>query len=104
MALTDALSSIAGTASGWGSTPSLGGGKQQQSQSGAWDAANKAAKRIADAIKASSGDKSADKMDAEMNPVSYKKGGPVKKTGLAKLHKGERVLTVKQAKKYGRKK
>jgi hypothetical protein len=31
---------------------------------------------------------------------SYKKGGKVKKTGLAKLHKGERVLTKKQAKKY----
>lgn len=30
---------------------------------------------------------------------SYKKGGKVKKTGLYKLHKGERVLTKKQAKK-----
>jgi hypothetical protein len=29
---------------------------------------------------------------------SYKKGGKVKKTGVAKLHKGERVLTAKQAK------
>lgn len=103
MAWTDALGSIAGTASNWGST-GTSGSKQQQSQSGAFDAANKAAKRIADAIKSSSGDKSADKMDAEMNPVSYKKGGIVKKTGLAKLHKNERVLTVKQAKKYGRKK
>lgn len=31
---------------------------------------------------------------------SYRKGGMVKKTGLAKLHKGERVLTTKQAKNY----
>ena len=29
---------------------------------------------------------------------SYKKGGTVKKTGPANLHKGERVLTVKQSK------
>lgn len=31
-------------------------------------------------------------------PQSFKKGGIVKKTGLAKVHKGEKVLTVKQAK------
>src|SRR5689334_18835515 len=30
---------------------------------------------------------------------SYKKGGKVKKTGLYKLHKGERVLNAKQTKK-----
>jgi len=36
-----------------------------------------------------------------MNPMlpSYKRGGKVKKTGPAKLHKGERVLTKRQAKK-----
>jgi hypothetical protein len=28
-----------------------------------------------------------------------KRGGKVKKTGVAKVHKGERVLTAKQAKK-----
>ena len=33
-------------------------------------------------------------------PQSFKKGGPVKKTGLAKVHRGERVLTKSQAKKY----
>lgn len=33
---------------------------------------------------------------------SYKKGGKVKKTGLAKLHKGERVLNVAQTKKFER--
>jgi hypothetical protein len=30
---------------------------------------------------------------------SFAKGGVVKKTGLAKVHKGERVLTAAQAKK-----
>ena len=31
---------------------------------------------------------------------SYKRGGRVKKTGLARLHKGERVLTTRQAKRF----
>lgn len=31
---------------------------------------------------------------------SYKRGGKVKRTGLAKVHRGERVLTAKQAKRY----
>jgi hypothetical protein len=30
----------------------------------------------------------------------YKKGGKVKKTGVAKVHKGERVLNKKQAQKF----
>jgi hypothetical protein len=30
------------------------------------------------------------------NPPSYKRGGVVKKSGMAKVHKGERVLTKKQ--------
>ena len=29
----------------------------------------------------------------------FKRGGKVQKTGVAKVHKGERVITVKQAKK-----
>jgi hypothetical protein len=33
---------------------------------------------------------------------SYKRGGKVKRTGLAKVHKGERVLTAKQARKHKR--
>ena len=33
----------------------------------------------------------------------YKKGGMVKKTGPAKVHKGERVLTKRQAKRYNSK-
>jgi hypothetical protein len=40
-----------------------------------------------------------DPMLAEMSRLGgFKRGGKVKKTGLAKLHKGERVLTAKQAK------
>ena len=31
---------------------------------------------------------------------SYKRGGKVRKTGLAKVHKGERVLAKAQAKRY----
>jgi len=31
-------------------------------------------------------------------PKSFKKGGKVKKTGIYKLHKGEKVVTAKQAK------
>lgn len=31
---------------------------------------------------------------------SFKKGGPVNKTGVYKLHKGERVLNVKQTQKF----
>lgn len=34
------------------------------------------------------------------DPPSYKRGGKVRKTGIAKVHKGERVLTKKQQKKY----
>lgn len=33
-------------------------------------------------------------------PPGFKKGGTVKKTGLALVHKGERILTAKQARKY----
>ena len=32
----------------------------------------------------------------------FKKGGMVKKTGMAKVHKGERVLTKKQNKRYSK--
>ncbi len=35
---------------------------------------------------------------------SYKKGGMVKHTGLAKVHRGERVLNRKQTKKYSMRK
>jgi hypothetical protein len=36
------------------------------------------------------------------NVQSYAKGGQVKRTGLALVHKGERVLTRKQERKYNR--
>lgn len=42
------------------------------------------------------------KLDVPMG--SFKKGGKVKKTGTYKLHKGERVLNVKQTKKFSSKK
>jgi exonuclease VII small subunit len=35
--------------------------------------------------------------------ASYKKGGKVKRTGVAKLHKGEQVLKKSTAKKYRKK-
>lgn len=45
-------------------------------------------------------DKMATRGDFESRPIrSLKKGGKVKKTGLARVHKGERVLTAKQARK-----
>jgi hypothetical protein len=37
-------------------------------------------------------------------PSGLKRGGKVKKTGYAKVHKGERMLTKKQARKRDRKK
>ncbi len=50
------------------------------------------------------GPTSADEMGAETSGVpSYKKGGKVRKTGLARLHKGERVLNKLQAKRYSKK-
>ncbi len=38
--------------------------------------------------------------DAE--PLNLKRGGKVKRTGMARVHKGERVLTKRQAKRYRR--
>jgi hypothetical protein len=37
---------------------------------------------------------------ADVDAPSYARGGRVRKTGLARLHKGERVLTRKQARRY----
>jgi hypothetical protein len=37
-------------------------------------------------------------MEAVASPPSYAKGGVVKKTGVAKVHKGEKVLTMAQRK------
>lgn len=35
--------------------------------------------------------------DAATNPQSFEKGGPVKKTGIYKLHEGEYVLNRRKA-------
>lgn len=35
-------------------------------------------------------------------PRALRRGGKVRKTGMALVHKGERMLTKKQAKRYGR--
>jgi hypothetical protein len=35
-------------------------------------------------------------------PSTFKRGGKVRKTGRARVHKGERVLTAKQNRKYMR--
>lgn len=45
--------------------------------------------------------KRATKMLAE--PPAYKKGGKVKKTGMALVHKGEKVMTQKQVRKQTQK-
>ncbi|NBW11833.1 MAG: hypothetical protein EBR82_27755 [Caulobacteraceae bacterium] len=37
-------------------------------------------------------------MEAVASPPSYAKGGVVKRTGMAKVHKGEKVLTAAQRK------
>ena len=37
-------------------------------------------------------------------PSTYKRGGKVRKGGMARVHKGERVLTRKQARRYKRSK
>ena len=37
-------------------------------------------------------------------PSEYEHGGKVRKTGRAKVHKGERVLTKRQARKYEKRK
>jgi hypothetical protein len=42
--------------------------------------------------------------EVKANPDSFSKGGRVKKTGFAKVHKGERVLTRHQARSYKGKK
>ena len=44
--------------------------------------------------------KSSDMAEAADYAGSYKRGGVVRKTGMARVHKGERVLTKRQARKY----
>lgn len=47
--------------------------------------------------------KKATPYDPMAEPDSYKRGGQVKKSGMAKVHKGERVLTKSQNKRYSKK-
>jgi len=55
-----------------------------------------------DAKRKSSSDGSGTYIGDEAAAGNYKRGGKVKRTGLAKVHKGERVLTRAQAKRYKR--
>lgn len=50
----------------------------------------------------SSSDGSGTYIGDEAAAGNYKRGGKVKRTGLARVHKGERVLTRAQAKRYRR--
>ncbi len=77
--------------------------KKADSDSGSDEgAAQRAAKRTGMAAKARS--VATGTPDADAQPSTFKRGGKVKKTGRAKVHKGERVLTAKQSRKYGRRK
>lgn len=51
-------------------------------------------------ISTSSGQQLTPSAPMAAKPNAYKKGGKVRKTGIALVHKGERVLTAKQAKKH----
>lgn len=46
--------------------------------------------------------KAGESMNRNKMMPSYKRGGKVKRTGAARLHKGEQVLNTKQAKRYRR--
>lgn len=48
----------------------------------------------------SSGNSNTASTSTSADPDNYKRGGLVKKTGMAKVHKGEKVLTKKQTKRY----
>ena len=77
----------------WGTTASILGAVAPSVVKGVKNkmAMNKTPKGSSDA---SSGGNS----DDPATPGSFKRGGKVKKTGMAKVHKGERVLTKKQQK------
>lgn len=58
---------------------------------------------IVDAVGKALGKKKYSKPMSDDSYIDYHKGGTVKKTGLAKVHKGEKVLTKAQARKAPRK-
>lgn len=59
---------------------------------------NQKSKRASQASSSSGSDSA----DQAAQPSAFKRGGKVKKTGRAKVHKGEVVLTAKQARKTKR--
>lgn len=59
--------------------------------------------RVGDMVDKVLGKEKGKDITSEVGP-GYKRGGTVKKTGRALVHKGERVLTKKQAKKYSARK
>lgn len=61
------------------------------------DRANQSFRDAAARDAAKKGSVSKPKATPKAVPGSFKRGGVVQKTGMAKVHKGERVLTVKQA-------
>lgn len=48
-------------------------------------------------------DKISTALSPKAEPDAYLKGGTVRKSGMAKVHKGEKVLTKAQAKQFGKK-
>ncbi len=67
-------------------------------------AKNKAKSAIKSATTSKSSSTSSDSPSSDYGTEgSFLKGGPVKRTGVYKLHKGERVLNRKQTKRYNRK-
>jgi hypothetical protein len=86
-----------------------GGGGDSGNSNGAIrrsDAKQKAAFKAAGRTMTSEGDSlmsgSRSEAASHIGPVSYKRGGRVKKTGLARLHKNELVVPAKKRKKVQR--
>lgn len=59
---------------------------------------------FSDGFNAGLGNKAPKKQEKKSNPPQFKRGGKVKRTGVAKVHRGEVVLTASQAKTILRKK
>jgi len=57
---------------------------------------------LADIISDAEGGGGGGSSKRQQQPPSYKRGGKVRKTGLARVHKGEMVIPVGRGKKKGR--
>jgi hypothetical protein len=81
------------------------GAKQYKKNKGGMGALNKMqASMAADSAAARGAGSSASSGGSSASDIaSYKRGGRVRKTGKAKLHKGEKVLTRRQARRYAAK-